>query len=78
MQIHRNRGAERQFGLLPSKYMIRQWRKQEEQLLKMPKRKKALRGKPEKCLKYWFLNLGLEKWGVSYTWGHLIHGKIRY
>ena len=45
---HGNRAAERQFGPPPTECIIRQWRKQEEQLLKMPKKKKALRGKPAK------------------------------
>lgn len=48
---HGNRAAERQFGSPPTECMIRQWRKHEEQPLKMPK-KKALRGKQAKCLKY--------------------------
>ncbi|KAK9407080.1 hypothetical protein NXF25_005854 [Crotalus adamanteus] len=47
---HGNRAAEKQFGPTPAVCMIRQWRKQEEQLLKMPKQKKALRGKPAKWL----------------------------
>lgn len=58
---HGNRAAERQFGPPPTECMIRQWRKQEEQLLKMPKKKKALRGKPakwpnlEQRLKTWIM-----------------------
>ncbi|XP_044278634.1 zinc finger protein 75D-like isoform X2 [Varanus komodoensis] len=58
---HGNRAAERQFGRPPTECMIRQWRKQEEQLLKMPEKKKALRGKPakwpdlEQRLKTWIL-----------------------
>ncbi|KAH1166903.1 hypothetical protein KIL84_016075, partial [Mauremys mutica] len=58
---HGNRAAERQFGPSPTECMIRQWRKQEEQLLKMPKKKKALRGKPakwpnlEQRLKTWIM-----------------------
>lgn len=45
---HGNRATERPFGPPPTECVIRQWRKQEEQFLKMPKKKKALRGKPEK------------------------------
>ncbi|KAJ7303161.1 hypothetical protein JRQ81_012094 [Phrynocephalus forsythii] len=45
---HGNRAAERLFGSPPTECMIRQWRKQEEKLLKMPTRKRALRGKPAK------------------------------
>lgn len=58
---YENRAAERKFEPPPSECMIQQWGKQEEQLLEMPKKKKARRGKLSKCLKYRFLNLGLEK-----------------
>ena len=39
---HGNRAAERHFGPPPTENVIRLWRQQEEQLLKMPGQKKAM------------------------------------
>ncbi|XP_035209984.1 uncharacterized protein LOC118184424 [Stegodyphus dumicola] len=41
---HGNRAAERHFGPPPTEKMIREWRKQEDQLQKLDKSKHTLRG----------------------------------
>ncbi|KAG7163035.1 Pogo transposable element-like 37 [Homarus americanus] len=65
---HGNRATERNFGPPPTEKMIRQWRKQEEELKKANKQKHNLRTVPSKWpdleenLKTWILdqrNLGL-------------------
>lgn len=54
-----NRAAERRFGPPPTECTIREWRKQEQKLFKMPRMKKANRGKHAKWpnleakLKHW-------------------------
>ncbi|XP_073537612.1 uncharacterized protein, partial [Phyllobates terribilis] len=68
---HGNRAAERHFGRPPTEKMIREWRKQENQLKKMDKTKRCLRGQSaqwphlELEMKEWVINHRINGFSVS-------------
>ncbi|XP_077111701.1 uncharacterized protein LOC143767342 isoform X2 [Ranitomeya variabilis] len=60
---HGNRAAERKFGRPPTEKMIREWRKQEDQLKKMDKTKRGFRGHPAQWPQ---LELEMKSWVINH------------
>ncbi|XP_069606515.1 uncharacterized protein [Ranitomeya imitator] len=71
---HGNRAAERQFGRPPTEKMIREWRKQENQLQKMDKTKRGFRGHPAQWPQ---LELEMKSWVVNHrNYGFSVSSKM--